>query len=335
MKIITKCIIDMRTLQVIEEESYDYIGPVTECKGGGGGSSGHVSHSAYLEAVHGDWLNATGVDLIEKSVTEVMDSALGSSPWTALTAYNPDADIAAYAAVIAAFKAILSGMSDTADWAALYAQADASITGVTDAEIAADVDAFADQLDDEILTKVLPRFRRGMQDINAVVSSAFPIGEAIIEGFRDRDVAKYSSAIRLAMMGKKSDLLISGTGQMLQLMLQRIGWEGDYAKMFTEAMRIKIVAKKEQTDQDATIDEADAKWDLEVFQYGANVLAAIGGGTAMSTSKGASKAQSAIGGALTGAAAGMLLGTNPAVAAATGGLSIPIGAVLGMASGLL
>ena len=47
--------------------------------GGGGGGSGAVSHSAYLEAVHGDWLNTTGVDKIEKSMTEVMDSALGNS----------------------------------------------------------------------------------------------------------------------------------------------------------------------------------------------------------------------------------------------------------------
>ncbi|MBU2249632.1 MAG: hypothetical protein KKD77_22990, partial [Gammaproteobacteria bacterium] len=152
---------------------------------GGGGSSGAVSHAAYLEAVHGDWLDASGTDLIEKSMTEVMDSALGSSPWIGLTAYDPAIPIAANAAAIAAFGVILAGLSDTTDWAALYTQAGTSLDGVGEAEIIADVDAFSDILDDEINTKVLPRFRRGMQDINAVVSSSFVIGESVIEGFRD------------------------------------------------------------------------------------------------------------------------------------------------------
>jgi hypothetical protein len=38
MKVYTKIVIDMETLQVIETECYNYTGPVAECKGGGGGS---------------------------------------------------------------------------------------------------------------------------------------------------------------------------------------------------------------------------------------------------------------------------------------------------------
>jgi len=299
---------------------------------GGGGASGAVSHSAYLETIHHDWLNTSGIDKIEKSITEVMDSALGSSPWTGLAAYNPDADIAAYEASITAFAGILAGLSDTADWAAFYAQAALTLDGVGEANITADVAAFQAQLDDNITTRVLPRFRRGMQDINAVVSSAFPIGESIIESFQARDVAKYTATLRMNLGDKRTQAI----EQMMNLMSRRIGWEEDYTRMVIEANRIKIVAKKEQADKDAQIDEQDAKWDLEVFQHGGNLMAAIGGGTVIPNVSGKSPAASAIGGAMSGAAMGALAGMAMGPAAP---LSVPMmalaGGILGGGAGLL
>lgn len=295
----------------------------------GGGSSGKVSHSAYLEACHNDWLNHTGVDTIEKSITEVMDSAIGSSPWTGLSAYNPDAAIAEYEAGIKAFAVLLAGLSDTADWNAFYANAALALDGAGDANIAADVAAYADVLDDNIATRVLPRFRRGMQDINAVVSSAFPIGEAIIEAFQARDVAKYAASLRSAL----GDKHLQATEQMMNMMARRIGWEESYVRLLIESKRIKIVAKKEQTDQDATIDEADAKWDLEVFQYGGNLMASIGGGTAIPNMAKKNVGASVLGGAVTGAAAGAYVGSVvPGIGTAVGAA---VGGVLGAAAGFL
>lgn len=444
---------------------------------GGGGSSGAVSYPAHMSTVHADWLDNTGNDNITSSITDVMDAALGSSPWTGLSAYDPGADIAAYEAAVSAFAAILAGITDAVDWAALYSQSilsigtpdalaigdreildkvvndivdveniviadkvvdDAAVAdiddtsdvdGITEAVIIADVGAFSDQLDDEIITKVLPRFRRGMQDINAVVSSSFAIGQAIIEGFRDREVAKHNSAIRLEAAYKNADInlaneslhldvkrinvgkdttiaganlskdvtitganlskdvevngsnltkdveigrsnltknleigranlskdveigranlvkdvevgsinlktdvqyllmYLEGSSQMLRLMIQRITWEEAYTRTVVESNRIKIVAKKEQTDTDAMIDRADGLWDLEVFQFGANLLASIGGGTAMTSSNAKPNvAMSVIGGAMSGAAAGAMIG---------GPYGAIIGGVLGAAVGFL
>ena len=351
----------------------------------GGGSSGAVTHSVYLESVHADWLNTTGVDKIEKSITEVMDTALGNSPWVAQAAYNPAALLAANDAVLVAFKAILAGIVDTTKWVSFFTQAQTSIgavvplvvadravadaTEITDAAILLDVAAMANTLDDEITIKVLPRFRRGMQDINAVVSSAFPIGESIIEGFRDRDVAKHDSALRVAAAIKNAEVRISnmtketqvglanlskdldigkinllteaeykklyldGTSQILNLLINRVNWEDGYVKMFVEANRISIVALKEQTDSNHTIDELDAKWDLEVFQFGANVMAASAGGTSSPGIKGPSKMQSVLGGAMSGAAAGAMIGS--AAGGVGAGPGAVIGGVLGAAAGLL
>lgn len=358
---------------------------------GGGGSSGAVSHSAYLEDVHSDWLNASGTDTIEKSITEVMDSALGSSPFAAMTAYDPDTYITAFQNVVAAYAAALAGLpSAETTWATLHAQAvltigaiptlaiadiadTADVPGITPAQIAADVAAFANDLDNDILTRVLPRFRRGMQDINAVVSSAFPIGEAILWAFRDNDLAKHDSAIRLDAAGKNAELGINNqrlhldvrkanlakdidvghfnltintdyrkmylgaVEEMAKIFLQELSFDEGYARLAIESYRIAAVLKKEEAEDQKEIDEADAKWDLEVFTYGCNVMAAISGGVSGSKVK-TSKLQSAVGGGLTGAAAGGMIGSaayGATYGSSAGIYGAAIGAVLGAAYGLL
>ena len=443
---------------------------------GGGGGSGKIGYPEYIEVIHNNWLTHVA-DTPTESMADLMNAAFGNSPWSGLSAYDPDADITAYEAAITAFAAILAGITDTTNWAALFTQAAtsvgsatalvvadltvadeavadevvadgvavgdavvadgvavgdlsvadmAAITGISEAVILADVSAFANQLDDEILTKVLPRFRRGMQDINAVVSSAFPIGQSIIESFRDREVAKHTSGLRYHAADKNAELdlavvsanltkdvevgranllkdvqvsganlskdtqigaanltkdiqisgadlvkdtqigqanlskdvsisganlakdvsvgganltkdvqvgditvktdaeyermYLEGSSQMLRLMLQRIAWEEGYMRTVVEGKRIKIIAKKEETDMDAQIDARDAVWDLSTYQYGANLLAAPGGGTVLPESNKPSQAQSAIGGALSGAAAGAVASGGNPLGALAGGL---------------
>lgn len=344
MKIITRCVIDLELMQVIEEQWFDYCGPLAQCKGGG--TSGTVDYPTYMKTVHNLWLDHTGVDSLDLSITDVMDAALASSPYVSLEAFNPDTTLTESAAAITAFVSILSGVVDTTGWAALFTQAKASIgdpltDAISEAIIAADITAFSDQLTDEMNTKTLPRFRRGMQDINAVVSSAFPIGEAVIEAFRGRDVAKYSSILRLevaktnAEIRVRSDsdykrMYVEASNQMLHLMLQRISWQEGVVRTTIESNRIKIVAKKEQADVNAEIDVHDALWDIELFQHGANLLGAIGGGTSGVNKP--SRAQSAIGGALSGAAAGAMTGAQ--IGAAGGPIGAVGGAVIGGIAGI-
>jgi len=57
-------------------------------------------------------------------------------------------------------------------------------------------DDFGDELDRQIEEVNLPRFERGMQDIGAVMSSAFVIGRAVIEEGRNRDVARFMSDLK-------------------------------------------------------------------------------------------------------------------------------------------
>ena len=310
MKIITRCVIDIRSSLVIEEDSFEYSGPVVECKGGGGGGSGAVSYPAYMQDIHGDWLDNSGADAISSSITDIMNAATGNSPWTGQVAYDPDADLTVMTNSADDLQTLVDLLSSGTTL-------DTLIAGILDhTRVDLAVTEFAADLDARLVADVLPRFERGMQDINAVVSSAFVIGRALIEQNQDRQVAVYSAGLHMKAFSDDAIKVIN-----LKL---------EYQKMATHALaevnRIKIVAKKEETDTNIRIDEEDAKWDLEVFQYGSNVLASIGGGTAQ-TQKGPSTAQSVMGGAMAGAAAGTMVG-GP-------GWGTVIGAVLGAASALM
>ena len=304
--------------------SFEHIGEspfpsYVKCKGGGGGGgSGKVDYPDYMKTIHGDWLDNSGADTITSSITDVMNAALGSSPWTTQSAYDPDNDIVEIVGAPDDIQTLVNLLSSGTSL-------DDIITNVlSDSRIDDAVDEYAADLDARLTSEILPRFEAGMRDINAVVSSAFAIGRAIIEENQDRQVAKYSADLHMKAF---SDDAIKVIG--LKLEYQRIA-----SAMLMEAYRMKIVAKKEENEVNMKIDEEDALWDLSIFQYGSNLLASIGGGVASPDTKRPSALQSAIGGALSGAAAGAMIAgaSKGAIAGPTGMIA---GAVLGAASAFL
>lgn len=278
--------------------------------GGGGGSSGTVAHSAYLETVHNDWLDATGTDTIELSMTEVMDAALGSSPFATLTAYDPTTEVAAIVAAP-------GGLETLVDLLSTGTPLDTLVEHVLDeSRITDSVAAFSADLSTIADAERYPRFEAGMRDINSVMTSAFPIGRALIVEQLVREDAKFEADLRYRAWGEDS----------LRVIGMKLEYERAVGMLDIEANRISIIANKEEADANAKLDEADATWDLEVFQYGSNLLASISGGVGPSQ-KGASTLQSVLGGALSGAATGAAIsGANP--------LAIAAGGVIGAAAAL-
>lgn len=74
-------------------------------------------------------------------------------------------------------------------------------------QILAATTAHGDVLDDQISSNVQPRFEAGMRDINAVQSSAFAIGRAIIEGMRDRDISKFAADLQFKAFLQRDEML--------------------------------------------------------------------------------------------------------------------------------
>ena len=301
---------------------------------GGGGGAGVVDYPDHMKDTHYDWLSNEGTSLLAgENVTAIMAAAIGASPFTGETAYDPDTDLDAIDTAVSDFNTLIDNLAHRTDWEdaidAVLAKIDGDI--LSDAYLDADIAAFTDLVDDEHYDVVEPRFESGMRDINAVVSSAFVIGKSNLVAKKNRDIAKYSSELRLKMNTQRNDMITGSVPTMLDMLIKRVSFERDHAALILEAKKIRIIAAKEQTDQDLLISEADARWDLEVFQYGANVLASIGGGTGHPSPAGMSKAQSALGGAMAGAA----IGATPALSGPTGGWSIAIGAAIGGIGGYL
>lgn len=334
--------------------------------GGGGGGSGAVDYPAYMKTFHEDLLNKAGTVTLTNSIAGLINTAHSNNPFTGENAYDPGTDITAMETALSGYDTIISGVVPATLFSTYLTAAIADITTSvfnpptpnaaadiaavdTDTATEADAIAFGAILDDQITTTVLPRFQRGMQDINAVQSSTFVIGQSNIEGFRDRDVAKHLSGLRARTFEQKVDkqftaytqddqlnlksaefkaeLIMKAVDGITKLLLAQLEHEKAYALAIIEQKRIKIVAKNEQNETDRAIDENEATWNLEVMQHGANMLASIGGGVAAPTSgSGRSQAQrSAIGGALAGGLSGAAAG------AMVGG---PWGAAIGGAIGI-
>ncbi len=272
---------------------------------GGGGGAGVVDFPVHMKDFHKQMLDHNNTDVVTLSLVEIHELATGNSPFTVPVAYDPDTELADMLTSVTDLETLVNLLSAGTGLDAIIADV------LSDARIDDAVTEYSADLGDILDAEVTPRFEAGMRNINAVVSSAFALGRAIIEDGQTREVAKYSAAQHMKAFGDDA----------LRLIALKLDYQKNLTHLTAEANRIKIAAKSGEAESNLGIDEADALWDIKLFQYGANLLASIGSGTALPKEK--SQAQQALGGAMVGAAAGAYL------AAPTGGMSIVAGAVIG------
>jgi hypothetical protein len=300
---------------------------------GGGGSAGKVSWPSYLQDVHHSWLNDTDTDFLDTSITAAMNASFDDNPYLGETAYNPTTELATAWSEVSDLKSTIESLNYIEDYESAVAQAITSAEVLNSEEfIVADVNAYSAILEDQLNAETLPAFQAGMLNISAINTSAFAIGESIMRGFKSRDVAKYSSELRYRLHLQRNEFVRTSISEMLQVLLTRADLWARLAQLSVEAKRVHIVAQKEYLAEQLTIDVNEARWELDTFQYGANLLGSISGGVVPSQ-KGPSQAQSAIGGATSGAAAGALVGAQ--IGGSAGIYGAAIGAVVGAGAALL
>lgn len=286
--------------------------------GGGGGGSGEVSWPQYLEDMHSTWLTALN--------TTQIPAAIALNPFSTAEAFDPASDLSIAWDAVCEFDAFVDALAYETNYASAMVKAKSVVDDtVDDTYIDADIDAFADILDNDMNVRVLPQFKAGMRDVNAVMSSAFVLGEADIYSARTREVSKYGTGLRHNLHLQRNDMIIKSMGQMLNDLTKAAELEGSVATLSVDAKRISIVAGKEEADMNLQIGEDDGRWNLEMYKYGGNMLAAASGGTSGTGGSQPSKAASALSGALSGAAIGGSVGGVPG--AVVGGI-IGLGAAL-------
>jgi hypothetical protein len=235
-----------------------------------------------------------GDGTITTDMTAAMDAAMGASPFALLTAFDPDAYLTDMDNALIAMNTLVNAMSYETDWENMIAV----VVGQMSLGVAGEIAAFNAEIDNEVNIVHLPRFQRGMQDINAVQSSSFILGEAYIEAEALRQKNKYAGQLR-------RDFVNQGIEQMLKIYIVKSEMTKNYVSSLLDQRRVAIVAKKEETDVNREIDEADARWDLSIFQHAGNFIAAPGGGTLVP--KGPSAFQSMLGTAMSAVGAGAMM----------------------------
>ena len=284
--------------------------------GSGGGSSGAISYPIYLMDHHHAWL-----DLLHSHMTSVA----GENPYTNAIAYNPDTELSSMMAILALYTTDVTNYDPEDSWELFWDTVQTKLDSdvFSDTLINAKIAAYSASVLSRLSTNVLPKFNRGLQTIGASMTSAFTIGEALLTADSTRDINKYEADLKRDNEQNKINLINTTANKLLDATFNKITLFQQLSHYTTETNRIKIVAKNEEYDKTLEFVEKRALWRLEAYQYGANMLGSVSGGTT-SQNRGVSKAQSVLGGAMSGAAMGTAIagpGIGTAIGAVAGGIA--------------
>lgn len=287
--------------------------------GGGKGDSkteSTIRYAPYLEALHQAFL---------AEISAAVTAAAGNSPYAAYTDLDFEAGFYGAGFVMSSFPSLydmfgkfMAGL----DVEVLYDETyEDLINGAVTQNM---ISQEADILSDDIENEALPRFEAGMRDINAVMSSTFVIGRAMLEVGRTKALSRFSADLR---------------GKLLPIIADRwkahLDWNKEVINVYAQIMKFAIIQKMDIDNHNLEQHSKDVLWPFNAYQYETNALAAMSAATnTTSSAAGASTAQKAIGGAMTGAATGGFLGG--AIAGSAGGpIGAAIGGVIGLVGGLL
>lgn len=287
-----------------------------------GGSSGSgsgdstVRYAEYFENAHQAILNSYGEDEPSQSVVGAFNSALGSSPFgNAKEFIVEDAffssgyGISSFPALWDMFGKFMAGVDVHNLWAQTF-------NGIsTSDEINAAVEAQAAYLDDDLESNVYPRFEAGMRNINAIQSSAFASGRALIEDARVKAINKFASEIRLRALDASIDAW-----------KKHLDWNQSVISTYSQMYKLYYAVSLDTDKYEIEMAMRDELFDISLFEYVRAILGVISGAQGTVPPQEPSQAAKAVSGALGGAAVGAQVGGYWGAAA---------GAVVGLAASFL
>lgn len=298
--------------------------------GGGGAGSGGTDLPQYLLDAH-YWMISHGeLDPLIFSYNYIASRSFNESPFSSMLAYEPAPRLSIMECYASA--AITAATYDTQPmWQQLALTAQGIVEGylVPDSVVAQAGNAYDDSIDDIIENDTLPRFQRGMQDINSIMSSTYVIGAALIENEGLRQKAKFRGDLKVQLYRDRSNLIAGAIDSIVKFHMFRVESVRNAYQLGIDTYRIGIVAEKEQVDQDFKIEELDAKWNFEVLTYGANILASVQGAVTRGAEQKVNPVASALGGTLSGASGGAALASMVGASGPAGWALLGIGGLLG------
>ena len=259
----------------------------------GGTSTSKVRYAPYIEDRHAPFLDA---------VIDHRKAVENNSPFA--TVADLDHDVAYFGVGFV-----------LADFPSLYAQYGTFISGVNvddlfdstfgdtvnSTQVRDLVAAEAAQMDDDLITDVLPRYQVGMRDINSVLSSTFVVGKTVLENARGRNLDKFSADLKYKLIPVA-----------LERWNRHLEWNKTVVAVYSEIMKLYFSSKMDIEDHNQEIKVKNLLWPFTALEYERAALGALQGATTTTTkTAGSGGAGRAMSGVLGGAAMGGMVGGPP------------------------
>ena len=257
------------------------------------GGESTIRYAEYIEVKHQEFLDKT---------VELRDVALGNNPFSGFSTVPVDVAFFGAGYTIASFPSLydmygkfMAGLNIEAVWTELFEDT------VNGPQVGNLVQTESAILQDELDSQVLPKFLAGMRDINAVVSSSFVIGKALLMETKEKQIAKYSAELRYRLIPIAEDRYKA-----------HLAWNNSVIDTYMNIMKHFFTIKQALTSFNQDIESKEALWDLDVLDYERANLGALQGAIKTSTKNSRDSGSGILGGALSGmAAGGMMSGGNP------------------------
>ena len=295
-------------------------------KSGGGDTEQTIRYAPYLETAHTKFL---GTGTVQKTFITAFNETLDESPYGNYESVDIDEgffgmrvddpsityEIKNFPSLWDMFGKFMAGLDVHDLWGKIY---DDVVQG---AEINNAVSAQSAVLQDEIDTNVMPRFLAGMRDINSVQSTTFVIGKSIIQDAHIRAINDFSTKLRLHAIDVAQDQWS-----------KHLEWDKSVVTVFADMMKLYYSARMDIDREQLEFQTKDAMWNINLFENARAIIGALNGASAAALNNQPSQLAKSIGGALTGAASGALLGSTLSGAAIAGPLGAAIGGLIGLAT---
>ena len=220
-----------------------------------------------------DWQTGPGTGPAADWIPNIMEdihyahSDIGGNPWTGVNAWNPNEEFNALRKEMIEVKANIWTNFDQ-----FFTDNRRSMAIILDRyTFDVQANAFKSTRESEY-NETISQMNGAFLDIRGVQTSNYSQFLALQHAkIIDEPLRKFEADLEL----KYKDLEASG---LLELNRQRIMAASDYAQKRMDEVRMRIMAKQDETQIDQKYELSEATWDLELYQHAANLLAGLMGG---------------------------------------------------------
>lgn len=226
-----------------------------------GGSSGGstkrtLRHAPYLEHAHHEFLD---VMRAQRNI------AIAASPYADYTFEPIEEDFFGVGYLISNFPSLYDMFGKFMagfDVDGMWNKAVASI--LSPEEVQENIQEQVKLIDDRIILHDLPEYQHQMRDANAVVSSSYVIGAAMMEDERVKSISKLSLEAMTALIPKAEEKWINS-----------LNWNQKVIKRYALTMRDYFSVRIATDDMQYGMAHKNLVWPLDVLDYEARGLAAF------------------------------------------------------------